>query len=473
MTIPCAGETIDVALPNWSPGYYLLENNGEKVSNVMARGNDGKTLEVTKPAPDIWHIDTLGAQSITVTYSRQFTRQSGPIGMFSSDADTIHYGGPSVYMYVVGRKKTACVAEFRLPRESGIAVSLAPIGNNQFSAEDYDELADAPVTMGRFRTSKYVSRGKEHTIAVRGPARDLLDLPRATRMMQFITESGTDFFGKAAPYARYVWHVWAADTGDGAGGLEHASSSQDFMSITQGPATIRGLTHEYFHLWNVKRIRSESLGPFDYRAVPRTGALWWLEGVTDYYASVIPHRYGWYGDEEFLADVAANVQSVISNQQRMVVSPFEGSFRVGEASGGRGNSRGFGVNYYPTGWVLGMLFDIELRAASQGKRSLDDVELALWRLCRDGKPGFEEGELRRQLLRVGGPAFGPLYDAWVMRPGELPIEATLAKVGLELIISGKSHGIRPRRGATSTEVWLRENWFWGKRKRPISLVGDL
>lgn len=470
MTIPCEGETVDIAMPAWSPGYYILENNADAIKNVSATAADGLPRAVSKPRPDTWHIDTLGAKSVVVSYSRAISHETGRMGIFSSDPDTIHYGGPSMYMYVVGRKETKCNLSFALSKDQQLAVSLEPRPEGGFEAPNYDVLADSPVTLGKFRTASYVSRGKEHTLAIRGTARDRLNLDRTLKMTKFITESATHFFGSAAPYKRYVWHIWAGDLGDGAGGLEHASSSQDFLSLVQGPASMRGLSHEYFHLWNVKRIRSESLGPFDYTRLPRTGSLWWLEGVTDYYASLIPHRYGWYGEAEYLDDLSDQVSSVRSNPKRLEVSPFEGAFRVADAADGRGNSNGFGVNYYPTGWLLGLLFDVEIRARTGGKRSLDDVELALWNMCKDDRPGFAESELRRQIVRFGGVDMGPIFDKWVMTPGELPVEDVLRQVGLDVKTEGKKVVVTEAKSASAAQVKLREGWYWGKLKRPSRLV---
>ncbi|HWD39889.1 MAG TPA: hypothetical protein VG944_13660 [Fimbriimonas sp.] len=472
ITIPCQGETVDLAMPSWSPGYYVQENYGENLKSVTAMSPDGKTLTVTHPRPDTWHVDTQGASSIKVSYSRTILHESGRMGIFSADADTVHYGGPSIYLYVVGRKETKCLVRFGLQQGWGLAVALDPRGETGYEAPSYDVLADSPVTMGKFRTAHYTSRGKGHLLAIRGTARDRLNLDQALKMTKFISESETDFFGGSAPYSRYVWHIWAGDTGDGAGGLEHASSSQDYLSLVEGPASMRGLAHECFHLWNVKRIRSSVLGPFDYTRLPRTGALWWLEGVTDYYASLIPHRYGWYGDGEYLKDIGNQIREVRSNPKRLEVSPYESSFRVGEAANGRGNSNGFGVSYYPTGWLLGMLFDIEIRSRTGGEHSLDDVELGLWNLCKDGKPGFPEDELRRRLVSVGGEELGPLFDKWVMSPGELPVEDVLRKVGLEVSSENGRVRVTESKGATSEQIKLREGWFWGKKHRPTRLLGE-
>jgi predicted metalloprotease with PDZ domain len=120
---------------------------------------------------------------------------------------------------------------------------------------------------------------------------------------------------------------------------------------------------------------------------------------------------------------------VRSNPARLTVSPYQASFQVAAANNGRGNSNGFQISYYNLGWLAGMCLDIEIRQQSGGKHSLDDVAHALYDLCKDNKPGFEEDEIRKQCIRFGGPSLGAFYDKVVMSPGELPIEEQLAKVG--------------------------------------------
>ena len=253
-------------------------------------------------------------------------------------------------------------------------------------------------------------------------------MDKLVKATQFVSQAETDFFG-GAPYDRYVWHFAVMDRADGAGGLEHLSSTQISLAAGVGPRAVSVFAHEFFHLWNVKRIRSKVLGPFDYTKVPETGALWWLEGVTDYYASHLLHRYGWDDDTRYYGDVLRNLDQVRGNPGRLEVSAYEASYRVTEAN----NSSGYKISYYPTGWLLGMLLDIELRSRTGGKHSLDDVEHALWNMCRNDQPGFEEGEIRNQLIHFGGAEMGPIYDQWVTKPGELPVEAQLAKVGLQIV----------------------------------------
>jgi predicted metalloprotease with PDZ domain len=232
------------------------------------------------------------------------------------------------------------------------------------------------------------------------------------------------------------------------------------MAAGVGPGVVGVYSHEFFHLWNVKRIRSAVLGPFDYTVLPQTGALWWLEGVTDYYAHTLLGRYGWYGQNErekdpitkMYAEMMTNVNGVRANQARMTVSPYESSFRVRDAANGRGNSQGYQLSYYNTGWLCGLVLDIEILSKTNGKYSLDDVERSLWKQCKDSQPGFNEDQIRKECVKFGGASLGAFYDQVIMKPGELPVEAQLAKLGLQIASKEETFGKLPFTLRPDTEL---------------------
>lgn len=430
MTFAPTEATTSIQMPSFMPGAYMKADFWRNVTNVSALDSEGHVVTPKHDQPDTWTFDTKNVKSLVVSYS--VPAGGGFFGPSDPKPKAYSYGGPSVYMYVVGRKTEPSAVSFDVPSDWLIGIGLNPSpgskGKAKYLAKTYDVLADNPVTMGHFTFATYKVGGKEHLIALRGKDIEDVDMERLKKATQFVSEAETDFFG-GPPYDRYVWHFALMDRADGAGGLEHLSSTQISLAPSVGPRAVSVFAHEFFHLWNVKRIRSSVLGPFDYTKVPETGALWWLEGVTDYYASHLLHRYGWDDDARYYGDIIRNVDQVRGNKGRLEVSPYDSSFRVKEAN----NSQGYKVSYYPTGWLLGMLFDIELRSRTGGKHSLDDVEHALWQLCRNDQPGFQEGEIRNQLVRFGGAEMGPIYDKWVMSPGELPVEEELAKVGLQLV----------------------------------------
>jgi len=287
------------------------------------------------------------------------------------------------------------------------------------------------MSTGDVIVDKYTLRGKDHFIVLEGKNKGDVDRPRLLKDCRFVSAAETDFFG-SMPYHKYVWHFIVYPSPDGAGGLEHLSSTQISLSSGEGHRAQSVLAHEFFHLWNVKRTRAKVLGPFDYLHLPKTGALWWLEGVTDYYATVLPYRYGEWTEPELFDGMVRNYNLVESNPARLTVSANMASLKVADANGGRGNSNGFQISYYNLGWLAGLCLDSEIRYKTGGKHSLDDVTRALYDLCKNNKPGFEEDEIRKQCIRFGGPDLGPFYDKVVNEPGELPLREQLAKIGLKL-----------------------------------------
>lgn len=420
--VPTKGAETIVQMPRWAPGAYVLSTPGRAVGDLAATDDAGASLTVTKVDDSTWKVAN-GKGKIHFTYSvpAPFTDE------------TMHLSGPATYLYVMGRKPEKCHLRLDIPTDWMVAVGLDTEGKttNAFSAKTYDVLADNPITMGHFLVDHYISAGKDHTIAVRGASKSLVDRAHLLKAAKFVSDTETDFFG-GAPYSHYVWHFSVFERPDGAGGLEHLSSTQISLASGVGPGAVGVLGHEFFHLWNVKRIRAKVLGPFDYTQLPKTGNLWWLEGVTDYYAHLLLNRYGWFDGGEMRDQIAKNASAQRSHPERFQVSPYDSSYRVGDAANGRGNSNGYLVSYYDTGFLCGLCLDIEILTRTNGKKSLDDVEHALWKMCKNDKPGFEEGEIRNQCVKFGGEALGPFYDTVVMKPGELPLETQLAKIGLQL-----------------------------------------
>lgn len=420
--IPVKAAETSVQIPNWAPGSYRYQDFKARISNMQASNGSGQSVEVTHPDENTWVAKTPGMDRVRFSYNVPITMERS-IG---------HYTGPSSYVYVVGRKEEDCRLEFSLPQNWRVALGLEPDGSDfAYVAPDYDVLADNPVTLGMFRYDEYEVDGVPHMIVYQSGPWAYVDRPKLVEICKEISESQAHFWG-GMPFKRYIWHFRMTDSMDGAGGLEHLSSTEISLAIGLGERAVSVLSHELFHAWNVKRIRSKPLGPFNYLELPQTGALWWLEGVTDYYADLLLTRYGMYDDEYMYQNVIGNMNSTRRNEQRLQVSPYEASFRVREANNGRGNSQGYGVNYYNTGWVAGLCLDLEIRRRTGGARSLDDVSHMLWEMCREDQPGFPEDAIRKALIRVGGAGMGEVYDKWIMQPGELPVEEQLAKVGLEI-----------------------------------------
>ncbi len=358
MMVPSNGGTLSVQAPRWGPGGYSYGNYGNAVDFLGAKDTTGAALKVDHPDFSTW---TMTAPKGTVKIDYEMPTTGG---------DTIHYGGPRTYLYVVGRTQEKCGLKIDLPKTWNLRMGLDPVGDaiDRFTAPTYDVLADTPVTMGHFLEETYTSHGKPHYIVMYGANAAGVDKVTLKKICQFTSDAEGNFFGEV-PYKRYVWHFNVSrQGGDGGGGLEHLNGTEISLGTNVGPLAQSVITHEFFHLWNVKRIRSKPLGPFDYTVLPKTGALWWLEGVTDYYAIMIPSRYGWWDvSRTEKMGLGRNIQGVEANEGRMQISPYDSSYRVAQANNGRGNSNGLFVSFtgYNTGWELGFMLDIELRVHSK------------------------------------------------------------------------------------------------------------
>lgn len=437
ISIPAQKGPVSIQMPSWSPGSYSYGDFFKNVSDVTAVDAGGASLAVTHPDQNTWSVDAPSDEVVKLSYSVPIRGQRR---FAQADNSFLQISGPSTYMYVVGRKPEGCKISFDVPQGWPLMLSLdADRAPNTFDAPSYDVLADAPVSTGPgLIIEQYKLHGKDHFIVIEGAARNEVDKEKLLKDCKFVTAAETDFFG-SVPYHKYIWHFVTYSSPDGAGGLEHLGSTQISLASGLGPRSESVLAHEFFHLWNVKRTRAKVLGPFDYLKLPKTGALWWLEGVTDYYASLLPYRYQEWTRDQFFDGVVRNLEAVRANPARLEISPYMASYRVDEANNGRGNSQGYKISYYNLGWLAGMCLDIEIRSKTGNQHSLDDVARGLYDLCKDNKPGFEEGEIRNQCVRFGGPDLGPFFDKVVMSPGELPVEEQLAKVGLKIQESNQEY----------------------------------
>jgi len=419
MVIPSTGGAVQLQIPNWAPGSYRLTENYKRIADVTAV-RSGRPAEIVRKDNNTWEVSSGTRGDIRLSYKVA----SGPVTTRS------HLTGPANYLYVKDRLNEACTLSFKLPAGWRATCGLEE-KNKGFIAPDYDTLADNPVSVGVFESDYYTYKGVKHEIAYYGGDVSSVDRKVVMDYCQKVTDAESRFWG-GLPFKKYVWHFSVLPGADGGWGLEHLSSTTMGIARGVGPGTVSVMAHEYFHAWNVKRIRSSVLGPFNYLELPKTGALWLLEGVTDYYADMLLYRYGIFDEAYFLGNIVGNTRTTRANPERLNISPYDSSYRVGEASNGQGNSAGFGVNYYNTGWLVGLVLDIEIRSKTDGKKSLDDVMYALYAQCKDGKAGFQEGDIRKHLIDVGGAGMGEVYDEWVMKPGELPVESQLLKFGYEM-----------------------------------------
>lgn len=433
--------TVRAQMPVWMPGAYFMGNFATNVADVHAEDTARKSLHVSHPDPNTWDISANGARAVSLFY----TVKNADLEEAYDKPRRGHISGPRTYMYVVGRKAEPVDLDIVTPSGAKlwrVATSIDPVDapegdkeplrpHHKYRARSYDVLADAPVEMGDFAEERFEAGGKPHSVVMYGQF-DKIDKSKLTEYCRRIAEGETGFFGDA-PFARYIFQFRTTSASNGpagAGGLEHLGSTE-IGTVRDVNDRVRSvIAHEYFHLWNVKRIRPFVLGPFDYVHPPQTANLWWSEGVTSYYGDLLSFRSGLNTREEYLQHLSETITQLQNTPARLNVTADESSMRVWEAN----NSSGYGgLSYYTKGELVGLCLDLKIRSVTNGQASLDDVMRALYSQCRRGDgPGFEEDDIKRTVNRISGHDLSSFYDSVARSTDELPFQMCLGYAGLSL-----------------------------------------
>lgn len=463
-------KAIRLQMPVWSPGDYHVQNHGRHVRDLRAAGPKGEPLSVTRPDENDWEIETGGANEVTVTYELP----NAPPGFFTENVQVkerhAFYNGPATYLYVVGHKNAPATVHIALPEGWQRAITpLDPLPPDSahprqigFSAPDYDTLADAPVLVGDYATREFTHGGRPHILAFFNSHRGL-DYDAFVPILQKIVAEQCRMMG-GPPYKRYLFFF---DVNGRGGALEHLNSARIAWPRSAPVRFVaRVAAHEFFHLWNVKRIRPAALGPFDYVKPPRTRNLWFCEGVTDYVAALSVRRAGLESEAEYLAGLSGQINALQAATARRRVTADESSLRVWEAN----NSSGYGgLNYYLKGHLIGLCLDLKIRGVTNGRAGLDDLMRDL--LARYGlpKPGFPEDGIREAVIRIAGPELGPFYDLLCRSTEEMPFAECLRYAGLRLRVSGGQAQIEPDPAASPEAQAIRRVWLSGDHTLSRSL----
>src|SRR5258705_2954267 len=365
-----------LVMPVWTPGSYLVREYARHVQDFSARDSGGHSLKWEKINKDTWRVVTNGAHDWHASY-RVYANE---LTVRTNELNSGHafWNNAALLMYLDGFLKSPSTVQVLAPDIWKVATGLPilPGKKNTFRAANFDVLYDSPFEVSAFKTLSFTVQGVPHRIVIDGEGN--YDPERVRRDVQKIVEAEVTLMGGEIPYHDYTFILHLRSTGGG--GLEHLNSTAlGFSRFNFQPErNYRGflslVSHEFFHLWNVKRIRPDALGPFDYTRENYTKLLWVAEGITDYYADVALKRAGLITDREFLAATARPFETLQNTPGRLVMSAEEASFdtwikyyRPDE------NSVNSQVDYYNKGAILGLLLDLEIRRQSAGAKSLDDV----------------------------------------------------------------------------------------------------
>lgn len=462
----------DFVLPSWTPGSYMIREYARHVQAFTAEAN-GIGLPWHKVAKDTWRVATKSQPQITVRY--QIYAYELTVRTSHLDGSHGYFNGTTVFMYIPGRTNESISVQIETPEQWQVATGLEPTGAPHlvvsntaisvadkqpsrftmrrwpFTAHDYDELVDCPVECGTHRLLAFDVDGIKHQIALWGHGNE--DEERIVADTQKIVETQRDLFG-GLPYKHYTFILHLVD-GRG-GGLEHRNSVTNmvdrwtFQPQKSYERFLALQSHEFFHIWNVKRIRAEPLGPFDYRHENYTRLLWAMEGITSYYDELLLVRAGLMTPERYLEKLADEILNLQSQPGRHLQSLEQSSFdawiklyRPDE------NSINSSISYYLKGSLVALLLDLEIRRYTGGERSLDDVMRYLNQIYGDATasafyaaPGIPEGSgLLAAVEEVVASAdwraedsspFPEFFARYISGTDELDYERSFGHAGLKL-----------------------------------------
>ncbi|MCL1973699.1 MAG: hypothetical protein FWG54_02645 [Bacteroidetes bacterium] len=394
-------------LPVWAPGYYLIMDYPKHIVDFEAC-TDSRSLRWEKVGKSGWLVQHGDAPSMTVTYRVFANAQSVADAKVTTERAFIP--GNGVYMYIDNHKELPVTVTFILPPEwAAISTGLDPVPGekNTYIAKDFDTLYDSPVLMGNHRTKFFDLEGKSYEMAVETP--ENMEETSFTEDLKKIISAATAMMGNI-PYDHYCFLF----LGPGGGGLEHKNSQASFGISFRGRdrtaylSLLSFVTHEYFHLYNVKTIRPIELGPFDYDREVFTSGLWISEGFTSYYEGLLLRRAGIITNDEALRKHNAPIQSIENAQGKLHMSLRQSSYDIWLHFFNRSANGDTRISYYTKGQTIGLLTDLAIRQATQNIRSLDDVMRSLYYdfHIAQGR-GFTEEEYWAVCATVAG---GPISE---------------------------------------------------------------
>ena len=445
------------SLPAWIPGSYMIREFARNIISISA-SSEGRKLRLKKLDKHTWQAAPCkGALEMT------YQVYAWDLSVRAAHLDQTHgfFNGTSVFLKAHGKEALPHIVDIQAPAGEPfsawrVATSLRELKARRhrfgtYVADDYDELIDHPVEMGEFELISFQAYGVPHEMAITGIVPGL-DTQRLTSDLKKICEEQIAFFepnSKSAPMSRYVFLTLAV--GDGYGGLEHRASTALICArndlpvlgqaeLTDGYRGFLGLcSHEYFHTWNVKRIKPAAFAPYALDQENYTTLLWLFEGFTSYYDDLILLRSGVIDMPTYLKLLEKTINGVHRSRGRLKQTVAESSFdawtkyyRQDE------NAPNAIVSYYAKGSLVALLLDLVIRRDTRGKRSLDDVMRALWRrygrhfYSANGGIGVEDHELEALFDEITGLELKSVFDLAVRGTRDLPLADAFASMGITL-----------------------------------------
>jgi predicted metalloprotease with PDZ domain len=422
----------ELKMPVWTPGSYLVREYARHVQDFAVKDAVGKNLAWRKINKNTWQVDAKGAKEIVASY-RVYSNE---LTVRTNELNDEHgfWNNAATLMFPKGQLSASSTVSVTPYGNWKIATGLPKVSGktNTFRAANFDTLYDSPFEVSDFVETSFKVQGKQHRIVVTGEGN--YDLKQIATDTAKIVEEGYKIFGDL-PYDDYTFIVNLR----GGGGLEHLNSTAlqwnrfGFKPQSRYTGFLNLVAHEYFHLWNVKRIKPDALGPFDYENENYTKLLWVAEGATAYYEGILLRRAGLITDKGFLEEKAALIQQLQERPGRFETSLEEASFdawikyyRQDE------NAINNQISYYDKGEIVSMMLDITIRTSSNGAKSLDDVMRYLYDNVSKKGANFTPETFQKAAEMMAGKSLDDFFSKYVRGEAEIDFDGILGGMGLQL-----------------------------------------
>jgi len=472
-------DSIDLQMPVWSPGRYARMDFARNVQRFEATASGGRAIPVVRRSGSLWRLTTRGDSVIAIRYRVFANNLSGTFTV--ADADHVNWNGGSIFMYVVGHKSDP-VRLAVVPPEGWQVLNGASTDLEQrdFAFPNYDILIDTPTEIApRIAVDSFTVDGRVYRLMIHLAGGDAGQRTRFDRDVEKLVRYENTIVGPP-PIERYtfLFHIGFP----GGDGMEHLASTQiiNHLAWSDTAVILPGIgtaAHEYVHVWNVKRIRPAALGPFDYTTEQYEPSLWVAEGWTQYYGEIALVRTGIEDRAAYYRALESLIAYNSTLPARRWVSARDASFLApfwdGAASPMRTDIDESFISYYPKGAALALLLDLEIRARSNGARSLDNALRNLKKRSWDAPSasyylqghGYTEQDVEAAVSEAAGVDLHPWFDKYVGGTEELPFADALALVGLRLTVHGtgadRTFSVEEAADATPAQKRLRDSWLAG------------